>query len=111
MEAMTTNPYDPDYVGDPTIVADTNSTIFTFSGKKLRFEFHVDTTLFDTIVPYKIRVKEVNGGFTLYLQQTPDHMYAHEKFGVATGVEYCFNVSMEVNESNTKAERFCFVAQ
>lgn len=109
VNSLVTNPYDPDYNGPDLLVIDQVVTIPSAS-RVLVVNFHVDTTLFNELVPYKIRIDDASSGVSIELVETPDHTYAYNKLGVAPGVDYCFDMYMVVNDALTKSHNRCFTA-
>lgn len=111
LTVLNTNPYDPDYEGDDFLILDGSRVITVPTGRKLFLEFHVDTNKFEELVPYSIRVKDLSEDFVININETPDHNYVHEKVPVSLGVQYCFEVAIDVNESLTRTSTFCVTAE
>ncbi|QQR86732.1 MAG: hypothetical protein IPJ76_00470 [Flavobacteriales bacterium] len=114
---LTTNAFDQDYSGPALLELTSTSTTVLFNvgvpvDTVLQFNFNVRTDLFPGSVAYALDGVPVNGeeqyeGDT----QIPSDQSAfvwHRH--VVDGQNYCIDVSIEVQGTNTKSYRFCATA-
>lgn len=114
---LTTNAFDQDYDGPALVELTSTSTIVLFNlgvpvDTVLQFNFNVRTDLFPGSTAYRLQGVPVNGE-ELYesdTQAADDAQAFVWHRHVVDGQNYCIDVSIEVQGTNTKSYRFCATA-
>lgn len=112
IDALTTNPLDPDYTGPAFITVSGNDTYPVDTTYNQEVYVDVDASRFPGNSAYQLRVvDETNGEVTLIPQDlgTPD-AFTYTNFNVELGTEYCYKISVEIQFSHSREEGYCATA-
>lgn len=114
---LTTNAFDQDYDGPALLELTSISTIVLFNlgmpvDTVLQYDFNVRTDLFPGSTAYKLEGVPVNGEepYESDTQAANDQQAFVWHRHVVDGQNYCMDVSIEVQGTNTKSYRFCATA-
>lgn len=114
---LTTNAFDQDYDGPALLELTSTSTIVLFNlgtpvDTVLQYNFNVRTDLFPGSTAYALDGVPVNGEepYESDTQAANDQQAFVWHRHVVDGQNYCIDVSIEVQGTNTKSYRFCATA-
>jgi hypothetical protein len=115
---LTTNPFDRDYSGPALLEFLSDSTYKLFDNLAnpidtvIEYKFRVRTDLFPSAVSYALDGVPVNG--EVAYEGDPQTPGDNEAFvlhhHVVEGQDYCIDVSIESQGTNTRSYRFCATA-
>lgn len=114
IEDLTYNMFDPEYTGpafiEVTSVALQQNPPGTYNQV---LNIAVKSELFPNPTSYRLFVECLNDTTNEELIQIPPsiHEFTYIKYDVEQGTEYCYDLSLRVEYSNTRADEHCFIAQ
>jgi len=114
IEDLTYNMFDPGYIGPAFIeviaVGLQENPVDTFHQV---LNIKVKSELFPNTTTYSLFVECLNdSSVEEIIQQPPDiHEFTYIKPNVEQGTEYCYDLSLRVEYSNTRRDEHCYTAQ
>lgn len=115
---LTTNPYDPDYQGSQFIELDSSKTRIVYDqflnpvDTTLRLYMSVRVELFDPMLSYVPFIRDLSTGTETEGSITPpwQTQVSVAAGHVVLGNEYCYDVGLIVQGTNTRTYRMCATA-
>jgi len=114
IEDLTYNMFDPDYTGPAFIEVISVGLQQNPPGVYHQvLNIRVKDELFPNPTTYKLFVECLNDTTEEeIIQQLPDiHEFTYIKYDVEQGTEYCYDLSLRVEFSNTRRDEHCYTAQ